>query len=227
MLGVMCFAVAPAFGGTVNYTFEVVSGSVALDVSPDGVATPDPVTASVAGTFGVTIYQQGEMHIGASDTFTVGAANIYNTAPLHLTLMGLATADILPGGVAFKEFAPVAPGHIPPGGQAMIETDVYVEVLAFVTGLLNTTLDTQTWAGEVLAFPLTITTSVQGSGIATATLGGSFGYEIGVTAITQTLTLDLIISIVGTAHVVPDPALGGLTALGLGGAATWIRRRRD
>ncbi len=225
MLGVLCFAVAPAFGGAVDYTFEVVSGTLTLDVSPDGVASPDPVVVDVEGTFGMTIYQQGDMHIASSDTFTVGVADITNTGELELNLMGLATARIGIGSARFAQFAPATPGHIPPGGQGSIDTDVFVEVVAIVTGLLNTTLDTKTWAEEVLTFPLSITTSVQGSGIATVSLGGSFGYEIGVSAITQTLTLDLIINIVGTAHVVPDPALGGLAALGLGGAGAWIRRR--
>ena len=52
------------------------------------------------------------------------------------------------------------------------------------------------------------------------------GYAVGIPDISMTITLDLIFSVEGTAHVVPDPALGGLTALGLGGAGAWLRRRR-
>ena len=223
MLGVLCFAVAPAFGGAVNYTFQVTSGTLAVDTSPDGVATPDPVTVNMAGTFGMVIYQASDQAVGASDTFVLGASNAYNTELVELSLMGLATAKISPGSAGFKDFAMVAPGHV---GNPNIQTDVYLDIVAVVSGLLNTTLDTKMWAEKILDFQVTVPPT-GGSQTLTVNIQGTFGFEIGVTAITQTLTLDLIVNIVGTAHVVPDPALGGLTALGLGGAGAWIRRRRD
>ncbi len=37
--------------------------------------------------------------------------------------------------------------------------------------------------------------------------------------------LNAYIHIEGTAHAVPDPTLGGLVALGVGGAGFWLRRR--
>ena len=64
------------------------------------------------------------------------------------------------------------------------------------------------------------------SDVMAANIGLSFPYEIGIAELSITLTLDLIVDVTGTAHVVPDPALGGLTALGLGGAGAWLRRRR-
>jgi MYXO-CTERM domain-containing protein len=72
-----------------------------------------------------------------------------------------------------------------------------------------------------------ITTSANVSDIATASIAINFPYEIGIADISITLTLDLIVNVTGTAHVAPDPALGGLTALGLGGAGAWLRRRRS
>ena len=225
-VGMLCVVAAPAFGEGVNYTFEVVSGTMTADMSPDGTFSPDPVTVWAAGTFGMTIYQQSEAHVGASDTFVLGAADIYNTQEIQMTSMGLATAQISVGSARFRDFAPTGPAHIAPGGAAAIETDVYANLVIIYTGLLNTTLDTRAWSEELLTFPLTISTSVQGSDILTVNLGATFAYVISTEATTQTLTLDLRIDIVGTAHVAPDPALGGLTALGIGGAAVWLRRRR-
>jgi len=223
----LCLAVSPAFGEGVDYTFEIVSGTMAADIYPDGIASPDPVTVWAAGTFGMTIYQQSEAHVGASDTFVLGAADIYNTQNIQMSLMGLATADISVGSARFRDFAPTAPGHIAPGGAAAIETDVYAHVVVLFTGLMNTTMDTRRWSREgAQTFPLTISTSVQGSDILTVNLGATYEYLISTSAITQTLTVDLRIDIVGTAHVVPDPALGGLTALSVGGAVVWLRRRR-
>ena len=239
VLGVLCFAVAPTMAGPVNIecnpggmgiipgAFDVIAGVLVVDVSPDGIASPDPVTVGVDGTFGLTIYAS-DGHIGESDTFTLGPSGIYNSETVAISLLNLATATILPADAVFLDFAPATPGHIGPGGIGIIETDVYIEVLAYVTGLLNTTLDTRSWAGELMPFLVGISTTVivEESGVITAGIMGTFVYEIGVSDISQTLTLDLIIDIIGTAHMVPDPAFGGLTALGLAGAGAWLRRRR-
>jgi len=226
VMGMVCLFAAPALGEGVDYTFEVVSGTMTVDMNPDGQATPDAVTVWAAGTFGMTIYQQSEAHVGASDTFVLGAADIYNAQEVEMSYGGISTSHIGVGSARVRDFAPARPGHIGPGGAAAIETDVYADIVLIYTGVMNTTMDTGAWSEEMLTFPLTITTSVQGSDTLTVNLGATYVYWIGFSAITQTLTLDLRIDIVGTAHVVPDPALGGLTALGIGGAAVWLRRRR-
>jgi MYXO-CTERM domain-containing protein len=100
-----------------------------------------------------------------------------------------------------------------------------VEATVFVTGLTTTTFSTKTWAKSLLPFMFGITTSVTRSEIAMAHLSGVFGYQVGISDIGLTITLDLIVNVEGTAHVVPDPALGGLTAMGLAGAGAWLRRR--
>jgi len=205
--------------------FDIIAGSLTVDTSPDGIASPDPVTVNMAGTFGMTIYAS-DGHIGVSDTFILTSSGMYNSESIEISLMGLATAEIGIASAVFKDFAPVQPGHIEPGEFGVIETDTYVEIVAIVSGLLNTTLDTKMWGGIPLPFTVWFTTSVVESDIITVNILGTFGFEIGVTAITQTLTLDLIVDVVGTAHVVPDPALGGFTALGLAGAGAWLRRRR-
>jgi MYXO-CTERM domain-containing protein len=223
-LRVLCVFAAPAVGASVDYTFTVTSGTLSVDTSPDGIATPDPVTVNLAGTFMATI-DQSDCHIGASDMITLGDALLANTQTVHLTLMGLATADILPGSAKFVGFSQPAPAHIGPGGVGALETDAEFEATMFVTGLLTTTFSTSAPAGTLLPFTFTISTSVVESQTVQLALNGIFTYEIGVAEIGQTLTLDLIIDIVGTAHVVPDPAFGGLTALGLAGAGAWLRRR--
>ncbi len=226
LMGVLCSAAAPAMGAAWAIDFDIVAGSFAVDVSPDGAVQPDPVTVNADGTFGMMIYAS-DNHIGQSDTFILTDSDICNSEEVEMMLMGLATVKIRPGSARFQDFAPVVPGHISPGGSDTIQTDAYLEALILVVGTLNTTLDTKTWAGEALDFTVSVNTSANISDSITVNIRGTFGYEIGVTAVTQTLTFDLIVDVVGTAHVVPDPALGGVTALGLGAAGTWLRRRRQ
>ena len=224
-MGVLCFAAVPVYGAAMELDFDIIAGSLTVDTSPDGIATPDPVTVLMDGTFGMTIYAS-DGHIGESDTFILTNSDMSNSESITIVLLGVATAEVGIQNAAFKDFAAVAPGHIGPGGVGVIETDTYLEMMVIVSGLLNTTLDTKMWAGEPLPFTVTITTSAVETDTVTVNIHGTFGFEIGVTAITQTLTLDLIVDIVGTAHATPDPALGGFTALGLAGAGAWLRRRR-
>ncbi len=227
-VGTLCVVAAPVLGDGVDYTFEIVAGTMTADISPDGIASPDPATVWAGGTFGMTIYQQNESHVGASDTFVLGAADIYNTQQVELSLMGLSTAYIAAGSARFRDFAPTRPGHIESGGPAAIETDVYAHLVLLFTGLMDSTMDTRRWSREgALMFPLTISTSVQGSDVLAVNLGATYVCWYGNDEMTQTLTLDFRVDIVGTAHVAPDPALGGLTMLGIGGAAVWLRRRRQ
>lgn len=222
ILGVLCLVAAPVMGNAVTYTFNSTSGGVTLSLVGQG-----STSGGLTGTFAVTIFQSNG-HVGASDTFLLENAGLTNTSTLKLGLAGLATATLNPNGARFLDFSPAGASHI--GGNlipAVQNTDVYVEVTAFVTGLLTTTLQTKVWANSLLPFQLAFTTSGRESDIIIGRLGGTFGYQIGVTDVSLTLTLDLIVNIEGTAHVVPDPALGGLTALGLGGAGAWLRRRRS
>jgi len=201
-------------GAPVTYTFNTTAGNVVLNLAGQG-----STGGTMAGTFAVTIDD-------VAGTFLLENAGIVNTSTLKLGLAGLATATLNSVSARFLDFAPAGAGTIT-GGPVVSPTDVYLEVTAFVTGLLTTTLQTQIWANSLLPFTMTINGLGGSSSIITAVLGGTFGYQIGVTDVSLTLTLDLILNIEGTAHVVPDPALGGLTALGLGGAGAWLRRRRS
>jgi len=201
-------------GAPVTYTFNSTAGGVVLNLAGQG-----STSGGMAGTFAITIDD-------VAGTFLLENAGISNTSTLKLSLAGLATATLNSVSARFLDFAPAGAGTIT-GGPVVSPTDVYLEVTAFVTGLLTTTLQTQIWANSLLPFTLSINGLGGSSSIITAALGGTFGYQIGVTDVSLTLTLDLILNIEGTAHVVPDPALGGLTALGLGGAGAWLRRRRS
>jgi hypothetical protein len=225
VLGVLLFAVSPVVGSPVLYTFNTTTGSVMMNIAGQ-MSSASPL----AGSFAVTIYQS-DCHVGASDTFVLENAGLSNTTTMKLSLAGLATAALYPQSARFldfgnTDFGPTPPVHIEPGGTQVVPTDVYVEATVFVTGLTTTTFSTKTWAGSLLPFSMSFNTSAMRSDVLTGLLAGTFGYEIGISDISLTITLDLVVNVEGTAHVVPDPALGGLTALGLGGAGAWLRRRR-
>jgi len=218
LLGVLCLVAAPAMAAPVTYVFDVVSGGIDLET------TLGNAESGIVGTFAITIYQS-DCHINASDTLLLADAALVNTDPMKIGIPQLATVTLNVGSAAFLDFASEV-GHIGPGGVAAVQSDIYVEVTAIVTGVFNTTFSTKTWAGTLLPFTVTVNTSAMRSDALTANLAITFPYEIGVGDISQTITLDLIVDVVGTAHVVPDPAFGGLTALGLGAAGAWLRRRR-
>jgi MYXO-CTERM domain-containing protein len=203
----------------VTYTFDVVTGGIIFQEQTLG-----STTSGVAGTFAVTIYQS-DCHISESDTVVIEDAALTNVGDLKLSVAGIATAGILDASSRFLDFASDV-GHIGPGGIGVVNADIYVEVTAVVSGAFNTTFSTKTWAGQPLPFVLSFNTSAMRSDVLTGGLSLSFPYEIGVAELGLTLTLDLIVDVIGTAHVVPDPAFGGLTALGLGAAGAWLRRRR-
>ncbi len=200
-------------------SFQVTSGSLVLDLGDEIGST----TSELEGTFSVVFPPDGG-GIGESDTFTLGDCYLTNTDMMQLALGGLATVAAQPGSIRFLDFAQSGPGHIGPGGSAQVDTDVYVEATFGLTGSTTTTFTTATWAGQLLPFDLSFTTTVTQSDTMIATLSGTFSYEIGLAGQSQTITLDLILSAEGTAHVVPDPGLGGLVALGVGAAGAWLRR---
>jgi hypothetical protein len=216
----LCFAAAPVMAGPVTYTFDVVAGGFIIDLVGVG-----STGSGLSGTFAVTIFQS-DCHIGESDTFIVEDAFLYNTDFVKLGIGGIATANVAEVSARFVDFMPDGCDHIGPGGIAHVDTDVAVEVTAIVTGAFVTTFTTATSAGELLPFSIMFLTSAERSDIVEAAIAFAYGWEIGIPDIAMTITLDLIIDAIGTAHVVPDPALGGLTALGLGGAGAWLRRRR-
>ena len=227
-LSVLSVAVVPALGDAVTYTFDVVSGVATVDMSPDGMMSPDPVTVAQDGTFAITVYASNG-HIGESDTFVLEDCDIYNSETLTVTSLGLMTANLGPSSGHLLDFAPVAPGHIGAGGQGAISADVYMDFFVIITGVIDSWFQTHFWVGEPSDFLVTFTTSGSQSDVLEVSLEGMLGYEVWMTTGSgkQTMTLDITIDIVGTAHVVPDPALGGLTALGLGLAGAWLRRRPE
>jgi len=225
VLGVVCILAAPALGVPVTYSFDLTSGS--MTVTMRDWQWSANATSGMDGTFAVTVYQS-DGHVGESDTFVLEDSSLLNTDAMAFPYgsMNLA-ANLAPGSIRLLDFAPDGPDHIGPGGVAAVDTDVFVDVAITVEGTIGSSgFWTSGWAGRLLPFDMSFTTSQSKSDVLVVTVGGTFGYEIGNTVISQTITLDLIVDVVGTAHVVPDPALGGLVAMGLGGAGTWLRRRR-
>ncbi|MBN1342584.1 MAG: hypothetical protein JXQ73_07890 [Phycisphaerae bacterium] len=222
---VVCLLVGTAWAEPVLYVFDVTDGSLSIDFIPDEIAVPDPLTGALGGTFAMTIYQSNG-HIGESDTFVLEDADLHNTGQLSFTLDNLSRGTIDPGNLTVLDFAPDGPGHIGPGGAATVSSDLFLDASIFVTGLLTTSFSTATWAGTLLPIDLTFTTSVVASNVLTADITAGYAWEVGFSDISATLTLDIMIEATGTAHVVPDPALGGLIAMGLGVGGTWLRRRR-
>ncbi len=212
---------APVMASEVTYTFDVTQGNIVLNLQGAGSTTSD-----MGGWFDITI-AQSDCHIGESDTILLGNAAITNTESMALSIGGLATANVGPGGALISEFLQPEASHIPVGGIVPVQTDAFLEAVVEVSGAFKTTFQTATSAGMLLPVDVTISTSVMRSDIVTANLAFVFGYAVGIPDIGMTITLDLIMDVEGTAHVVPDPAFGGLTAMGLAGAGAWLRRRRS
>jgi hypothetical protein len=203
--------------------FDVTGGSITMRVIPPTIGNPPTVSTGMVGTFSLTV-DSLDGHIGESDSVSIDGVDLTNTGTMQTVLISVATANILAGSVHFTDFTTLAPGHIGPGGVANPTGGAYLEATILVVGALATTFSTATWTPPEAATVL-ITTSAMASENVTAALQFHFAYPIGVSEMGATLTLDFVVDVVGTAHV-PEPALGSLVALGLGGAGAWLRRRR-
>jgi hypothetical protein len=203
--------------------FDVTSGSVTMVIGPPGVGNPQTVSSPVTGTFDLGLPPG---HIGDSTSVTLDDVDIQNTAAMKTVLIAVATADIGVGSMKFTDFTTNVPGHLM-GGVANPVGSGYMEVTVLVIGEMYTTFSTSILGSS----PLTTVTMAASQTVAlseTIAAGVSFGYtwEIGISSLSATLTMDFVIALEGTAHV-PEPALGSLVALGLGGAGAWLRRRRS
>jgi len=236
VFAVLCFAVVPAFGDAVCYVFDVVYGSIVVTVQDDGWTI-----MPLEGSFCVNIYETNG-HIGSSDTFVLGCPNmpncvdIYNSEPGEIEILGgYMTANVAAGSLRLIGFCPNEPPipvHIGAGGEFSDSSGAHVSAYVRVNlHYPNTETEwvTTTITSEVVHISGTITTSAEASETITMNLNmvvGDIPITFTVIGITTTIYLDLEATLEGTAHASPDPALGGLIALGLGGAGTWLRRRR-
>jgi MYXO-CTERM domain-containing protein len=141
-------------------------------------------------------------------------------------LGGLLTAHIAAGSLSILDFAPAGPATVGPGGLTTVNTDVYADAVVVLTNY-STEIVWQggNWAGALLPFDVGFTTSVSASDVVTGTLAGTALWRTDVSG--TTFTFEVILDVEGTAHVVPDPSLGGLIMMALGGAGAWLRRRRN
>ncbi len=226
-VGVVCLAVVPAFGSPVDYTFDVISSSsdIVLTIEQGG-----STTMSMDGTFTVSV-NQSDGHIGSSDILLLKGIDIANAEAGQAVCYGYRlTATIDQGDLRLTDFiedANYTPAHIGAGGTFTAYADVAVEVTLHLTGWFTTTVTADTSAGEPLEINGTITTSAEDSDTITMTLDFvATSISVWIPIVSSTLHLDLDVHLEATAHQAPDPSLGGLVALGLGGAGTWLRRRR-
>ncbi|MBN1342962.1 MAG: hypothetical protein JXQ73_09800, partial [Phycisphaerae bacterium] len=72
VLGVLLFVAAPVMAGEIDYTFDVISGTLTVDTTPNDIAVPDPAIVNLGGTFMATFVTQSDGHIGESDTILLG-----------------------------------------------------------------------------------------------------------------------------------------------------------
>ncbi len=221
VLGVLCLAAVPVLGNAITYTFSLTAGEVI--VSKEGYGS---TTSEMAGTFAITIYQS-DLHIGQSDTFVLEDCGLWNTDAGVLRMPDFVTATFSPGSIRLTDFMQPEASHLGSGGVAVANSDVFFEGTVILSGATSGAYSSRGWVGELTAVDVLITTSVTRSDVATASLGLAFSYAAKPPDLPPafTITLDLIVNVEGTVHVVPDPGLGGLAALGLGGAGAWLRRR--
>ncbi len=222
VLGVLCFAVVPVFGDAVAYTFDVVNSSAEATIVGEG-----STTVTLDGTFGATVYAS-DGHIGSSDTIVLTSADVTNTTAGKISgIMGLLTANVGVGDIGLTDFVEGETDALHIGEGGAFEGDVAVAAYGklVVTGFFRTTVSTST-TDEVYVEG-TITTSGETSDTITLELDFADSFTVEITLLSTTVDVILDVHLEGTAHHTPDPALGGLVALGLGGAGTWLRRRRQ
>lgn len=221
-LVILCVMVAPATAASL--VFDVTGGSMTVTIAPTGAGNPATISSAIDGTFELSLLP-GD-HIGDSTMVSVDDIDISNTQVMQTTLIGVATATLKVGSVRFTDFNTTAAGHLS-GGIANPVGSGYLEVTVLVVGEMYTTYSTGAWgAAPLTSVQITPASSAEVSDTITVLLTTGYTWEIGITSLTATLTMDFVVSMTGTAHV-PEPALGSLVALGLGGAGAWLRRRRS
>ncbi len=212
----------------ITYTFDVTGGTIGLGFRPSSSVTPNPVLSDAAGTFSLSIDQGGD-GVEEGDGVALGLSYVHSTKILEWELPGLITATLPAGNLRLLDFDQSDAATIASDGSATANGLALAEIEGFTTSLpVGTPFTTVVWSdpGQMnLLFSIpasvseTLTVALQGT-FPFITMSG--GYD----DIHMTITWDLILDIVGTAHVVPDPSLTGILTLGLVGAGGWLRSRR-
>ncbi len=229
VFGFLCLAVVPALGSAVDYTFDVISSNSDIVLTSQAGGS---TTMSTDGTFTVCV-NQSDGHIGVSDILLLKGLDIANAEGGELGfLSSLITASIDVGSLRLTDFvedANYTPAHIGEGGTFSTQAGVAAELSLVLSGIVTGTVTGATTGGVPVEIDGTITTSAEHSDTITMTLDftvSSIPVSFQLLMGTTTIYMDLDVHLEGTAHQTPDPMLGGLIALGLGGAGTWLRRRR-
>jgi hypothetical protein len=164
-------------------------------------------------------------HLEPGDTMELGTAGLFNEESVELSILGIATATIPVGGLQFLDFqSDVLP--IGSGGQTVVDADVYVDATILFSGLATTSITTAGWVGTPLPFTVNLETSACVGDLVSAGITGTYSYELCLGDVSETITLDFIISFAGEVRWLPEPTFCGLITMGVCGAVSWLRRRR-
>ncbi len=226
MVVALSLLAAPAAAEPVTYTYQVMSGTISVDVEPNDLVDPDPVVVPVDGTFSVTFYDQGGS-IGESDTFVLSGVDLWNaqvaTADVYLGgFTGTLSAEA--GGLYISEFSTVTAGHLAPDGTGSVETDVYgggriyVDVPGFGTGWAWDSC----WSNAVETYCLDFDFINGVPAFVSMTGGFTYNWSFDVLGPDSEFGEDFVIG----ATLVPEPAVCGCLTLLIGLAGARLRRRR-
>lgn len=224
VLVVLCVVVAPAPAELVTHTYEVTSGTLTVDVEPNGLVVPDPVIMALGGTFSVT-FDTDDGIIGESDTCVLTDADLYNIEELVADLyvfgyVGTLTAPA--GNLYISDFSSVTPGHLAADGSGSTQTNVFGggTIYVFAPGFYIGWAWDSAWSEHVETYNLDF--DIVGGVPQTVTIDGGFTYRYMFPGMLgegpefgQSVEIE--------AQLVPEPTLFGLIALGVGGV---LRRRR-
>jgi hypothetical protein len=224
MIAVVCLILPPAYAGMATYTYEVTSGTLTLDVEPNGLVSPDPVNIVFGGTFSVT-FDSDDGSIGESDTFILQDAGLHNTEQITVDVFmflfsGTITAPV--GGLYITDFAPVAWGHLDADGIGSLQTDVYGggHIYINLPGIYVGWGTENTWSEQVETYDLDFEI-VDGLPVA-VTMVGAFTYLYYIPDIGGGPEFGQGVEI--HAQLIPEPTVVGLVVLAWGGAVRFRRR---
>jgi len=181
------------------YTFQIDPDHSTVEIygEPNHLFIPPVVSSRVDGTFNLAGFL-GDGITGPNESFQLIGGAILNTEEMVTVLAGINTASIGPGHVRFLDFdlGDDDVGQIDPNGVGSVSTESYLEATIFVAGMLATTFSTAAWSEPT---PWDVAVNPPANGVVTANLAGRYRYEIGLTSLSATLTLDIVIDVLGTA----------------------------
>ncbi len=223
-IAVVLLAVSPVLGDAITYTYQVTSGTLTLDVEPNDLVVPDPVTMAGGGTFAVTFYSDDD-EIGESDTFVIQSAALSNAESVSVDVLLLGspagTITAQPGGLYISQFSVVTPGHLDADGIGSTLTDVFGggNVDVYIPGLYVGPASDNSWSVQPETYDLDF--DIVGGLPVSVTMDGTFTYEYTIPGMLGEGP-EFGHGVEMNAILIPEPGTVGLLFLGM---AALLRRR--